>query len=175
MGQCPTEGMPSSPNFSDQDASTREAISENERTSIAYQNLTVYGFDARASHQRTFVNLPFTVIRRFARRILATSQDSRTCILQGFEGLVLDGEMLLVLGKPGSGCTTLLRVLAGDTHGLEIDPAAILNYQGKATPLTWTMDFAECSTMQGDRWQISRKIPAEITHILPNLIFTLPI
>ncbi|KAL8835182.1 MAG: hypothetical protein Q9170_003428 [Blastenia crenularia] len=130
MGECQTERTFIPPDLSYRDPSGHEENSENEPTSIAYQNLTVYGFDARASHQRTFFTLPFTVIARLARKILARSQNSRTCIVQGFEGTVSTGEMLLVLGKPGSGCTTLLRVLAGDTHGLEIDSTAILNYQG---------------------------------------------
>jgi ATP-binding cassette subfamily G (WHITE) protein 2 (SNQ2) len=33
-------------------------------------------------------------------------------ILTGFEGVVRPGEMLLVLGSPGSGCSTLLKILA---------------------------------------------------------------
>ncbi|KIJ59863.1 hypothetical protein HYDPIDRAFT_99818, partial [Hydnomerulius pinastri MD-312] len=33
-------------------------------------------------------------------------------ILSGFEGVVAPGEMLLVLGRPGSGCTTFLKTLA---------------------------------------------------------------
>jgi ABC-type multidrug transport system ATPase subunit len=33
-------------------------------------------------------------------------------ILKGNDGFCKDGEMLLVLGRPGAGCTTLLRVLA---------------------------------------------------------------
>lgn len=32
-------------------------------------------------------------------------------IIQGFSGVVRPGEMLLVLGKPGSGASTLLRAL----------------------------------------------------------------
>ncbi|KAF3401974.1 Brefeldin A resistance protein [Penicillium rolfsii] len=40
------------------------------------------------------------------------SQHSRP-ILSGFSGTIETGEMLLVLGKPGSGCTTFLKTLSG--------------------------------------------------------------
>ncbi|KAG0700795.1 ABC-2 type transporter-domain-containing protein [Suillus ampliporus] len=45
-------------------------------------------------------------------------------ILSGFEGVVAPGEMLLVLGKPGSGCSTFLKTLAnqrGEYHAVEGD------------------------------------------------------
>ncbi|KAI1757888.1 putative ABC multidrug transporter [Xylaria castorea] len=40
------------------------------------------------------------------------NKDTRRYILQGITGQVRPGEMLLVLGRPGSGCTSLLKVLA---------------------------------------------------------------
>ncbi|KAI0469136.1 putative ABC multidrug transporter [Xylaria cf. heliscus] len=40
------------------------------------------------------------------------NEDTRRYILQGITGQVRPGEMLLVLGRPGSGCTSLLKVLA---------------------------------------------------------------
>ncbi|KAG6877004.1 hypothetical protein C0993_011112 [Termitomyces sp. T159_Od127] len=43
-------------------------------------------------------------------------------IVEGFEGVVRPGEMLLVLGRPGSGCSTFLKVLAnhrGEYHSVE--------------------------------------------------------
>jgi len=33
-------------------------------------------------------------------------------ILKNFRGVAKPGEMVLVLGKPGSGCTTFLKVIA---------------------------------------------------------------
>lgn len=36
-------------------------------------------------------------------------------ILHGITGFVAEGEMLLALGRPGSGCTTLFKTLAGFT------------------------------------------------------------
>ncbi|EKG22387.1 ABC transporter-like protein [Macrophomina phaseolina MS6] len=38
-------------------------------------------------------------------------------ILHGIHGLVREGEMLLLLGRPGAGCTTLLKTLCGHTEG----------------------------------------------------------
>lgn len=38
-------------------------------------------------------------------------------ILDGSSGCVKPGEMLLVLGRPGSGCTTLLKMLANKCKG----------------------------------------------------------
>lgn len=54
-------------------------------------------------------------------------------ILQDFDGLVMPGEMLLVLGRPGSGCSTLLKTLAGDTHGFRINDERSINYQGMSS------------------------------------------
>ena len=36
---------------------------------------------------------------------------SRT-LIHGFSGVIKGGEMLMVIGKPGSGCSTFLKVLA---------------------------------------------------------------
>jgi ABC-type multidrug transport system ATPase subunit len=44
--------------------------------------------------------------------------------------LVRESEMLVVLGRPGSGCTTLLKTIAGETHGLNTTGDAHINYQG---------------------------------------------
>ncbi|RKK32707.1 hypothetical protein BFJ66_g15252 [Fusarium oxysporum f. sp. cepae] len=41
---------------------------------------------------------------------------SKRSILQGISGQVCPGEMLLVLGRPGSGCTSLLKVIANHVH-----------------------------------------------------------
>lgn len=38
-------------------------------------------------------------------------------ILHGITGLVKEGDMLLLLGRPGAGCTTLLKTLSGHTEG----------------------------------------------------------
>ena len=52
-------------------------------------------------------------------------------ILRGFNGIVEAGEMLVVLGPPGSGCTTFLKTISGETHGFSVDERSYLNYQGE--------------------------------------------
>lgn len=38
-------------------------------------------------------------------------------ILENFNGIIRPGEMCLVLGRPGSGCSTFLKVLANNREG----------------------------------------------------------
>ncbi|ERF73323.1 hypothetical protein EPUS_03156 [Endocarpon pusillum Z07020] len=38
--------------------------------------------------------------------------------------------MLVVLGRPGSGCSTFLKITSGETHGFNVDPKSEINYQG---------------------------------------------
>jgi ABC-type multidrug transport system ATPase subunit len=38
-------------------------------------------------------------------------------ILQNMRGVVKPGEMVLVLGRPGSGCTTFLKTIANQRYG----------------------------------------------------------
>ena len=46
-----------------------------------------------------------------------SAEKVRRIILHDFSGCVKDGEMLLVLGRPGSGCTTFLKTIASQTEG----------------------------------------------------------
>lgn len=52
-------------------------------------------------------------------------------ILHGFDGLIRPGEMLLVLGRPGSGCSTLLKGLAGETQGFDVSSESEIRYRGE--------------------------------------------
>lgn len=101
--------------------------------SFAFRNLSVSGVRASTSYQMdvytTFLSLQNVV------RWLAGSREDRVEILQGFDGRIESGEMLLVLGRPGSGCSTLLKTLAGDMNGIDADAESYLNFQGEYEPL----------------------------------------
>ena len=95
---------------------------------VAYRNLHVHGFGSLTDYQKTFGNYPLSLASLFNK---VTGKGKRKIqILRDFEGLVRSGEMLVVLGRPGSGCSTLLKTIAGETHGFFIDEGTHVNYQG---------------------------------------------
>ncbi|MCJ1283705.1 hypothetical protein MMC26_003036 [Xylographa opegraphella] len=99
------------------------------RTSgVAFRNLSVHGFGAATDYQKTVSNI-FLEAVGLARRVAGTGQ-RKINILRNFDGLLNSGEMLMVLGPPGSGCSTLLKTIAGETHGLYIAEDSYMNYQG---------------------------------------------
>ncbi|KAI9870180.1 MAG: hypothetical protein M1823_008824, partial [Watsoniomyces obsoletus] len=63
-------------------------------------------------------------------RSLTGAGQRRIDILRNFDGLVRAGEMLVVLGPPGSGCSTFLKTITGETHGYVVDEGSHINYQG---------------------------------------------
>ena len=80
------------------------------------------------SHTRTFSNVLLEVVGLFNK---ITGRGKRKIqILRDFEGLVRSGELLVVLGRPGSGCSTLLKTISGETHGFYIGSGSHINYQG---------------------------------------------
>ena len=99
--------------------------------SVAFQDLTVFGYDTSTDYQKTFSTYPLVLLSQL-KSIFGHSRDVRRDILRNCEGVVSKGEMLLVLGRPSSGCTTLLKVLAGRMHGLQVDNMSQVNYQGTA-------------------------------------------
>ncbi|KAJ1979844.1 ATP-binding cassette transporter snq2 [Dimargaris xerosporica] len=87
---------------------------------LVFDNISVYG---KGTAQQSIATVPTPLIHMaidipiLAWRILTchslkgTSNTVTKTILHNVSGFVRTGEMLLVLGKPGAGCSTLLRVL----------------------------------------------------------------
>lgn len=74
-------------------------------------------------------NIPWYMIQSL--RDLIMGRKRKVDILNSFDGLLEAGEMLVVLGPPGSGCTTLLKTIAGEMNGIYLDEGAEINYRGK--------------------------------------------
>ncbi|KAK0614906.1 ABC-2 type transporter-domain-containing protein [Bombardia bombarda] len=104
---------------------------------ITWNNLTVSAVGADAAIHESVLsqfNIPQIVKESRHKAPLRT-------ILDNSHGCVKPGEMLLVLGRPGSGCTTLLNVLTnkrkafasvtGDVHYGSMDHTQIDQYRGQ--------------------------------------------
>lgn len=102
---------------------------------VCVRNLNVHGFDASTRVQATALSFVLD-IPRLLPRLLSHRRRREVQILSGINGAVNSGEMLLVLGRPGSGCTTFLKALAGDTHGISVSSLSSVNYEGGSTSNT---------------------------------------
>ncbi|KAK8159610.1 ATP binding cassette transporter [Phyllosticta citrichinensis] len=96
---------------------------------LAFANLTVTGWGEDNECQRTVSTVVWQAVDAL-RNKLGIGRRKKKTILRAFDGIVEAGEMLLVLGRPGSGCTTLLKTISGDTHGLNLGDSSYINYQG---------------------------------------------
>ncbi|KAA8651385.1 ABC drug exporter AbcA [Aspergillus tanneri] len=95
---------------------------------VAFSNLNVHGFGSDTYYQKRVGNFWLEVLS-LARKALGQKQ-RKIPILQNLEGLVEAGEMLVVLGPPGSGCSTFLKTIAGETHSFHVDKSSNINFQG---------------------------------------------
>jgi ATP-binding cassette subfamily G (WHITE) protein 2 (SNQ2) len=92
------------------------------KVGVVYKNLTVKGIGSTASFVRT---LPDAVLGTFGPDLyhlvsgwipalrLGRHSQTRT-LIHDFSGVVKAGEMCLVLGRPGSGCSTFLKAIANN-------------------------------------------------------------
>lgn len=105
---------------------------------VAFSNLSVSGIGSTApKYQQSAGGVLLDFATSVARRLGGARRPKDTPILRDFEGVVEDGEMLLVLGPPGSGCSTLLKTIAGETTGLRVSPDANMNFRGELQRV-WT-------------------------------------
>lgn len=91
------------------------------RVGVVYRNLTVKGVGSTASLVRT---VPDAVIGTFGpdlyRNItklfpsLQFRKPPTRTLIHDFTGCVRDGEMMLVLGRPGAGCSTFLKAITNN-------------------------------------------------------------
>jgi ABC-type glutathione transport system ATPase component len=104
---------------------------------LTWKNLTVKGVGADAAINESVgsqFNIPRAIMEGRHGAPLKTLVDNS-------HGCVKPGEMLLVLGRPGAGCTTLLKMLSnhrhgyaevtGDVHWGTLDPKEAAQYRGQ--------------------------------------------
>ncbi|KAH7099818.1 pleiotropic drug resistance ABC transporter [Auriculariales sp. MPI-PUGE-AT-0066] len=91
-----------------------EANIKHRTLGVSFRDLRVVGVGSSAAFADNVGSL-FSP-RVTAEKIRGAMHPVHRDILTGFEGVVKPGEMLLVLGRPGSGCSTFLKVLANQRY-----------------------------------------------------------
>lgn len=88
---------------------------------ICWDGLTVRGVGGLRNIVKTFPDAFIDFALAIPRSVIAlcgwTGKGSEFDIIQNCRGLVKPGEMCLVLGRPGSGCTTFLKTIANQRAG----------------------------------------------------------
>lgn len=115
---------------------------------VAFKGLSVFGWGAAAEFQKTTGSILAEIANYLANLIRGKRHGRRVDILRDFEGVVEKGEMLLVLGPPGSGCSTLLKSLSGETAGLNVTPESCINFRGMFMSFP-TDQAASANSVQG--------------------------
>ncbi|KAF2756238.1 hypothetical protein EJ05DRAFT_518928 [Pseudovirgaria hyperparasitica] len=103
--------------------SEQKTPSSQKLTPLVFRNLSVHGHAVTADFQHTCGNYPSVLLGRVQHR-----HAKDVCILRCFDGIVRESQMHLILGRPGSGCTTLLKTLTGEMDGLMRDADSKLEY-----------------------------------------------
>ncbi|ODO11420.1 hypothetical protein I350_00200 [Cryptococcus amylolentus CBS 6273] len=86
---------------------------------VVWENVTVEG--SGGSKKLTVQSFDMSALRvfyvwGFVKKIFQITTGPTRPLIQNFSGVVEEGEVLLVLGRPGSGCSTLMRALSNVTE-----------------------------------------------------------
>jgi ABC-type multidrug transport system ATPase subunit len=92
------------------------------KVGVVFKNLTVQGIETGASFVRTVPHAVvgtfgpdlYNLICRFAPQLRFGKKPPVRDLIHDFNGAIREGEMMLVLGRPGAGCTTFLKAIAND-------------------------------------------------------------
>ncbi|KAH6617791.1 ABC-2 type transporter-domain-containing protein [Chaetomium sp. MPI-SDFR-AT-0129] len=98
----------------------REAGIRPKHIGVYWDGLTVKGIGGQTNYVKTFPDAFidfFDIITPIRRMLGFGKKGTESTILNEFRGVCKPGEMVLVLGKPGSGCTTFLKTIANQRFG----------------------------------------------------------
>ncbi|KAI9697387.1 MAG: hypothetical protein M1836_004665 [Candelina mexicana] len=92
------------------------------KVGVVFKNLTVKGVGAKATFVRTLPDAVlgtfgpdlYRLVCRFVPALNFQKQAPTRDLIHDFSGVIRNGEMMLVLGRPGAGCSTFLRTIANN-------------------------------------------------------------
>ncbi|ODQ81685.1 hypothetical protein BABINDRAFT_159941 [Babjeviella inositovora NRRL Y-12698] len=98
---------------------------------IAYKNLRAYGNATDSDYQATMSNGPWKALSQGARALFSRGESANQFdILKPMDGLIKPGTVTVVLGRPGAGCSTLLKTISAHTYGFNIGSESTISYDG---------------------------------------------
>ena len=107
-------------------------LSKEEQTDVVYgprgvtfKNLSISGLGPERKYLETVLSL----LTKPFRWNMGKKTEKK--IIRDANGTIKSGKMLLVLGRPGSGCSTFLRGISGELEGLKLDKESTVHYSGK--------------------------------------------
>jgi ATP-binding cassette subfamily G (WHITE) protein 2 (SNQ2) len=107
----------------------KQVFREREEAGLLAREATVVFEDLCVDGVGSGVNFGETVGSIFGAPLRGGGKAPVKYILQNFTGAVKSGEMLLVLGRPGSGCTSFLKTLGNQTASFS-EVRGDLSYSG---------------------------------------------
>lgn len=109
-------------------STTHESTWKFRRISLLFKSLNILGSVPTTQKPENVVPMLLSPFRSLGVRRKGPKRN----LLYHCDGLVRSGEMLLVLGKPGSGCSSLLKTIAGQSSRLNVAHDSVLHYNGKS-------------------------------------------
>lgn len=98
---------------------------------VAWKGLRAVGQSADSDYQATFANVAWKRIMKALRKYdTAYKKATEFDILKPMDGMARPGELTVVLGRPGAGCSTFLKTIAAQTYGFDVAPESVISYDG---------------------------------------------
>jgi ABC-type multidrug transport system fused ATPase/permease subunit len=107
----------------------KEGVPVRKSTGVVWENLNISGSGAALQYQNNVGSIPLAPFRP-QEYLFCGRRAPQKKILRNFDGVLESGELLIVLGRPGSGCSTFLKALSGELHGLKLDKESDIQYNG---------------------------------------------
>ena len=98
------------------------------KAGYCFKNLSVSGSGSALSIQKNVGSVLMALFR--PKEFFSFGSQPHKQILKSFNGVVKSGELLVVLGRPGSGCSTFLKTICGELSGLNLDEGSDIHYNG---------------------------------------------
>ncbi|EGV65767.1 Opaque-specific ABC transporter cdr3 [Yamadazyma tenuis] len=97
---------------------------------VAFKDLRCFGVAMDADYQSNFLNGVYKSITQTIQKNTRNHQQGSYDILKPMDGLIRPGELTVVLGRPGAGCSTFLKTVAVQTYGFNVAPESQISYDG---------------------------------------------